>query len=481
MRLLTRIGNRFLLMGLALVSCLAAGQAPGAAPFFTLKISPEGRFFRYADGTPFFWLGDTAWLLFKKLDRKETEQYLDNRRRKGFNVVQAMVLHSAGDRNAYGAPALIEADPARPAVTPGADPDGPGEYDYWDHIEWVLDRAAERGMFVGMVAVWGSVVNQRRLNAQNAAQYAGFLAARYRHKPNIIWINGGDVRGDRHTEVWRIIGQTLKQADPARLITFHPFGRTQSSTWFHEEPWLDFNMFQSGHRRYDQDVGPQAKGEDNWRYVLEDYARRPFKPTLDGEPSYENIPQGLHDTSQPYWTADDCRRYAYWAVFAGAFGHTYGHNSVMQMYKPDSGKGAYGPRKYWFDALDDPGAGQMQHLKHLMLSRPFFERTFEQAAVLDNGSRYDYVIVTRGGRYLLAYTYTGRPFRLRMGIISGRRVRAWWYDPRSGAATGIGVLPNSGDRRFAPPGAPRPGNDWVLVLDDVEAGFPPPGARASEP
>ena len=121
-------------------------------------------------------------------------------------------------------------------------------------------------------------------------------------------------------------------------MTFHPFGRTRSAAWFHTEPWLDFNMFQSGHRRYDQEsvqaTGCQNddnlksndifRGEDNWKYVLEDIDLNPKKPTIDGKPSYEGIPQGLHDPAQPVWQAANIRRYAYWSVFAGAFGHTYG-------------------------------------------------------------------------------------------------------------------------------------------------------------
>src|SRR5262249_54126984 len=155
----------------------------------------------------------------------------------------------------------------------------------------------------------------------------------------------------------------------------------------------------------DQDA--QGKGEDNWKYVREDYAKTPPKPTIDGEPSYEGIPQGLHDTTQPYWTAADARRYAYWAVFAGAAGHTYGSNAVMQMYKPDSGNPAYGARKFWTEAIDDPGAGQMQWLKKLMLSRPYFEREYDPEAIAANAERYDRVIATRGKSYLFAYTYTG--------------------------------------------------------------------------
>lgn len=117
--------------------------------------------------------------------------------------------------------------------------------------------------------------------------------------------------------VWQVIGQTLKRRAPAQLVTFHTFGRTQSSTWFQDTPWLDFNLFTSGHRRYDQDIDGKRYGEDNWRYVLDDLAQTPRKPTLDGEPAYENTPQGLHDPSQPYWTAADARRSAWWSVLPG--------------------------------------------------------------------------------------------------------------------------------------------------------------------
>jgi hypothetical protein len=92
--------------------------------------------------------------------------------------------------------------------------------------------------------------------------------------------------------------------------------------------------------------------------VAEDYARTPIKPTLDGEPSCEKIPQGLHDATQPYWTDADVRRYAYWSVFAGSFGHTYGNNAVQQMYEPGDGRVDFAPKNYWFQAIDDPGAGQ---------------------------------------------------------------------------------------------------------------------------
>jgi hypothetical protein len=97
-----------------------------------------------------------------------------------------------------------------------------------------------------------------------------------------------------------------------------------------------------------------------------------MKPVLDGEPSYEDIPQGLHDFSAPRWQDYDVRRYAYWSVFAGSCGHTYGHNSIMQFMRPGV-LGSFGAEKAWWDAMRDPGYLQMKYLKQLMLSVPFTE------------------------------------------------------------------------------------------------------------
>jgi len=438
-----------------------------------LRVSENRRFLQKENGDPFFWLGDTAWLLFQKLNREEAEMYLQNRRDKGFNVIQAMVIHDIPESNFYGDSALIDRDPARPCTTPGCSPQDTAAYDYWDHVDYIVNLAAEKGLYMAMVPIWGSTARALSGDSERATIYASWLAERFRDRPNIIWLNGGDIRGDDMAEIWQQIGRTLHNLSPRHLVSFHPFGRTQSSTWFHNEDWLDFNMFQSGHRRYDQrretDDPELWKGEDNWKYVAEDYSRIPVKPTIDGEPSYENIPQGLHDPREPCWTAADARRYAYWSVFAGAFGHTYGNNAVMQMHKPNSGKGAYGVRNYWYEAIDDTAAGQMQYLKNLILSRPFFERIPDQSLIAgNNGSGYDYVIATRGKNYALFYTYTGRSFDVFLNRMAGQHVKASWFNPRNGKIIQIDRYGTSGIQHFDPPGMKHPGNDWVLILDSVE-------------
>ena len=461
-----------LLAGL-LASAGAANAAEPGTPWLKVDAS---RHYLEAGDRPFFWMGDTAWLLLSRLNREETEHYLRTRQRQGFNVIQVMGLHTAEMASRYDAPALIEGDVGRPRVTPGSDPQRPGEYDYWDHLDWVVSRAEAMGIYVALVPVWGSIVDTGKVSVEDATAYGRFLAERYRNRPNIIWLNGGDTRSEMRSSVWEALGATIKRIDPRHLMTFHPIGRTDSSWQYHLAPWLDFNMFQSGHRSYAQE-GPSTHGEDNWRYVADDWARLPTKPVIDGEPSYENIPHGLHEPNQPRWSAADARRYAWWAVMAGAFGHTYGENNVMQMFVPGRDKPSFEADQSWDKAIEAPGANQMRHLRSLIESRPMLERVPDQTLIRDNGIRYERVLASRGRGYALAYSYTGRPFTMRLGATSGQRVKAAWYSPSDGRWVPAGTFANKGQRRFDPPGETKPGNDWVLVLDDAAARFPMPAAR----
>ncbi len=459
--------NLFLmaLMLFALTSCTSKKEQEGMS---LLKVSENGRYLMTEDGKPFFWLGDTGWLLLSKLDRNEIAQYLTDRQEKGYNVVQVMVLHNMAAVSAYGDSALINHNCSSPYLKSGDDTGDPKQYDYWDHLDYAVELAAKKSIYMALVPVWGSNVKAGLVSRDEAAKYGKWMAARYKNNKNIIWLNGGDTFGSDSTATWNMLGKALRDNDPNHLITFHPRGRMQSNDWFLDAAWMDFNMVQSGHRRYDQDDTERAYGQDNWRYIVEDWDLKPIRPTIDGEPSYEGIPQGLHDTSQPFWNDADVRRYAYWSVFAGACGYTYGHSAVMQFYEPTDNEPAYGAKKYWTEAINDPGSGQMQHIKALMLSRPYFERIPDQSLIAgDVGTEYNFLIATRGEDYAFVYTYNGRNISVSMGIIGGKRIKAAWFNPRNGEYTEIGTFQNTGIRDFDAPGEVKDGNDWVLVLDAV--------------
>ncbi|MFD1771982.1 glycoside hydrolase family 140 protein [Sphingobacterium suaedae] len=457
-----------ILFACALFSCTSQQEQQEVG---LLQVSENGRYLTTEKGEPFFWLGDTGWLLFNKLNRAEADQYLDDRKNKGFNVIQAMVLHTVPSVNIYGDSSIVNKDLSKPLVTEGNNPEVDSEYDYWDHIDYIIDQAAQKGLYMALVPVWGSPVKDGKVSVDQAKVYARFLAERWKDKKNIIWLNGGDIKGSDSTSVWQEIGKTIKEVDPHHLMTFHPRGRTASSDWFHDAAWLDFNMVQSGHRRYDQDTSANEEkhyGEDNWRFMEADWKRLPVKPTIDGEPSYEGIPQGLHDIKEPRWTDADVRRYGYWSVFAGAFGYTYGQNSVMQMHSKVDTTTAYGSTELWTEAINAPGATQMQYLKKLMLSRDaYFERVPDQNLLAENGEQYNRLVATRTDNYAFVYTYNGREIKVNMGKINGEKVKASWFNPRTGETTKIGEFDNTGVQSFRPEGGQKDGNDWVLILDSI--------------
>lgn len=325
-----------------------------------------------------------------------------------------------------------------------------------------------------MVAIWGSQVKAGNINARQAKAYGSFLANRYKDSPNIIWVMGGDIQGDIHPEVWESLASSIKSIDHNHLMTYHPRGRYTSAKWWSKAGWIDFHAFQSGHRKYGQRMGnkdypiPDNTEEDNWMYVDSTWAYKPMKPVLDAEPIYEDIPKGLHDPREERWQDYDVRRYAYWSVFAGSCGHTYGHNAIMQMLKPGypTSYGISGSEKTWYQALDDPGFNQMKHLKNLMLTMPYFERVPDQSIIVGrNGERYNRLLATRGKDYLMVYNYNCVPMKIDLGKVSGDRKNVWWMDAATGCLDYIGEF-DSRIVTFAPQKGVRGISDGVFIAID---------------
>jgi hypothetical protein len=463
---------------LSLIVVLTASAAERGLP--GLRVSENDRFLVTTDGKPFFYLADTAWELFHRLNRDEADQYLGDRARKGYTVIQAVGIAELDghiDPNPYGHLPLIDLDPARPAVNDGPD------NDYWDHVDYIVNKAGSLGLFIGFLPTWGRYWHDQvrdgkpLFNKENAATYGEWLGARYKDKP-IIWILGGDrsVDSDEQRAVLRAMARGLRKGDGGNhLVTLHPCGGCGSSQWFHDEDWLDFNMRQNGH------VAEFTGRYDNTR---KDYDRTPTKPLLDGEPIYEDHPVSFKPQELGHSIASDVRRPLYWNLFSGAFGHTYGHHSVWQMFDPKRGKPINNPLMSWSDAIQQPGAAQMQFGRRLLESRPFLTRVPDDSIIAGNrvptsvpgAGRYRFV-ATRDetGTYAMVYAPVGRKFSVRMDKISGSRVKAWWFNPRDGSAQEIGVFDNQGIREFAPPDYGEM-LDWVLVLDDAARNYPPPGA-----
>lgn len=461
---------------LVILSSASCGDAPRTAPE-SIHISDNQRYLVDENGAPFFYLADTAWELFHRLDREEAGMYLQDRAAKGFNAIQAVAvaeLDGIDFPNAYGFLPFVDGKPECPDVREGDD------NDYWDHVDFIVDKANSYGLYVAMLPTWGRYWKDGEnppFNPDNAYVYGKWLAQRYRDA-RIIWVLGGDrnPETEQHFEIIRSMARGLEDGDGHKhLITYHTTGFSGSSRFFHKEEWLDFNMRQNGHNHWAE---AYKMTRDDWD--LDD----PVKPVLDGEPIYEDHPVAFNPDKRGHSVAADCRRALYWDLFNGACGHTYGHHSIWQMWDPEKSRyPVNNPLMPWYEAIHQPGSSQMQWGKKLVLSRPYLSRIPATEIVLKKndiqtawpgeGIYRFAATMDADGTYLMVYAPVGREFTVNTAVIKGERLKAWWYNPRNGESVSAGKFHNDGERNFV---SPDKGEeiDWVLVIDDASMRYPRP-------
>lgn len=430
-----------------------------ATPDYPLKRGPDPRYLVDQNDRPFLIHGDAPWSLIVQLTREETEQYLSNRHRKGFNsIIVNLIEHIYCDNppfNRYG----------EPPFTTAGDYSTPNPA-YFEHVDWVLRKAAEYGIqvflapsYLGFGGGYGEYEPQgwyQEMVANGAVtlrEYGRFLGQRYRDFDNIVWLNGGDYNPpDR--DLVNAIAEGILEFDTNHLQTVHCEPETSALEYYPTESWLGINSTYTY-----RDVLNKSRA---------DYARTPPVPFFLIEAKYEGDPTRLP-------SSQEIRRQAYWSIFSGSCGQFMGNVPL------------YGFYEGWQQAMDDVASREMGNLRRLMDSRPWWtfvpdiNNTVVVAGFGDPGSsdpsQY-YVTAERvpDGSSLWAYIPTGRTITINMSKVSGARVRTWWWSPRTGNATAIGEFWNIGlSRDFTTPASEGESQDWILVADDAAQNLPPPG------
>lgn len=486
-------------LGTAMASVCAAGL-PGAArasivaaeearlPY--VAVHPEGHFLQTSGGSPFFWLADTAWQLMHRLTWEESCGYLSSRARQGFSVVQIVALcefDGITEPNILGEKPFVSIETLEPNEA------------YFNHLVRVVEYAERLGLYVAVLPTWGDKLTApwgegprifRTDNLQASHRYAAYITQKLGHCNNVIWMLGGDrparlegdvpdiareagfSAGQNWLPVWNAFAEEIRRGSPhPPLILYHPNGGDRStSVLMADVPWLSANGMQSGHNGgHDVPV---------WNLIARDYAVKPPKPTLDLEPNYEDHPVDPWPRWNPadgYFRAADVRRQTYRSVFAGGCGVTYGHHAIWQF----AGAGAE-PINHvdmdWRTAIERPGAAQMNFLRSLMLSRPYFSRVPAPEMVLSvEEERGRHVVATRDKDGSYAFIFVPQPgmnVQVDMSAVRGQRWKGWWYNPMTGLSIQAAVDPSSLKQTFR---SPENGADVVLVLDAEDTAFPPPG------
>lgn len=438
-----------------------------------VTVHPDGRFLMYTDGTPFFWLGDTAWQMFHRHTKASARIYLQDRASKGFNVLQAVCLAEHGglsSPNAEGQMAFLDEDCTIPNDA------------YFNHIRYIVDLADSLGMMIGLLPTWGDKINLKWGpgpvifdTEEKAMKYGEYIGRLFADKDNVIYILGGDRPADGYENIFRamakgiVIGICGREDYSCALMTYHPWGGTSCTKWFTDEPWLDFYMQQNGHP-YDVPLWDRISGDYN--------GTKPVRPVLDGEPLYDEHAIDFDMEKNGVSTDYHTRRYFYHEVFSGACGHTFGSTGVWQVWDPDKYRPAGNVFTRWEESLGRIASYQMGYGKELMLSRPYFSRIPDQSFINKAYDHLDRITGTRDRDWTYAFVYSerGKPIDVDLSDIGkGSSVMAWWFDPRSGRSTAIGLVEKKTSVIFDP-ATHGTGNDWVLVLDDPVCGYPAPGA-----
>lgn len=422
-----------------------------------LTVSPNRRFLVHADGTPFFYMGDTSWELFHRLNEEETDRYLENRRAKGFTVLQAVILaelDGLNTPNRNGDRPLLDNDPEKPNEA------------YFQWVDKVIRKAGDKGIYIGLLPTWGDKVDPQWgagptvFTPEKATAYGKYLGRRYKNFPNIIWINGGDrLGGGDNYAVWDALGKAIKAEDPNHLMTFHPMGEHSSAHWFHDCGWLDFNMCQTGHGQRSYDIYRQL--------VVADYNRIPVKPCLDGEPRYEDHPVSWMPETYGWFDHVDVRQAMYWNLFSGAFGHTYGCHPIWQ-FKNDKDEPVGLVRHNWDEVLDLEGAFDLIHARRLLESFDFTSRIPDQSIIISpQNFATDVAVATRGKDYAFVYLPNGHQVEVALDKIPGaEQLILQWYNPRIGEYKDIRTVSPKGTYQANPPISGR-GNDWILIMKSL--------------
>jgi hypothetical protein len=438
---------------LVLVTCLIS-QISYGQNLPLLKISSDGSYIVNEDNEPFFWLGGTAWELIHRLDREEVDKYLTDRAKKGFTVIQTVILaelDGSNTPNAYGEKPLLDNDPTKL------------NEDFFVHVDYVLKKANELGLYIALLPSWGDKFNKKWgagpevFNPANSKTYGELLAKRYVAHNNLIWILGGDraLENENHYEIIRAMAKGIREVDSRHLITFHPVGAKKATDFFNDK-WLDLDMFQSGHSRTARE----------YLYVIDSKKSTIPRPVINGEARYENIRDRFWENKSYGWLDDaDVRVSAYWSMLAGAAGYTYGCNDIWQMYDINR-EPIINARTGWQAALQLPGSSQMGYMKQIFGRLPWQKMVLDQSLILNNNIQdesYMLCAIDRDQQFVVAYTPIGNPIKVDLSKIDSKKIKAFWFNPRSGKIIHTGDFETNSPHEFKP-WSNGWGSDFLLIL-----------------
>lgn len=413
-----------------------------------IEISDNGRHFVHANGTPFLWMGDTAWNGALKSTEADWQVYLEDRAGKGFTGIQFVTTQwRAADGNAEGETAYsgfedIEINAA-----------------FFDRIDHRIDAINAAGMLAAPVLLWTLGEPERnpgKLPESQAIKLGKYLIARY-GAHHVIWLLAGDENFGGETGArWRRIGRAVFDSPIPGLATIHPQGRQWHFDDFAGESWLDFIIYQSSHGG-----GPQTLDWLQTGPPAQQWDVPPVRPVFNSEPGYED--HVAWETGTVH-TGDDVRKQFYWSLLNTPIaGLTYGAHGIWSWETAPAtpmNHANSGMAKPWHEAMHLPGSTYLKHAAAFFESIDWSALRPAQALIMnqsDDPATFISAAAADDGRLVVFYLPPGVVLLPDANALADD-LQATWFNPRDGSRT-------QGEIDLTQKISAPDQMDWVLLLE----------------
>ena len=449
--------------------CTAPKGATRFAQHGPVRVSADGYYLEHEDGTPFFFLSDTAWNGALLSTEADWNYYLKERARQQFSAVQWVATQwraaPEGDlekRLAFTGREEIKVNP-----------------EFFQRLDARADAVSQAGLLNVPVLLWAigggkdpSVNPGWALPESQAILLARYMVARWQAHP-VLWILPGDGHYfGAEGEKWKRIGRAVFGNIAHAPVSLHPQGRHWNGFEFRDEPWLNIIGYQSGHGDSDDYLRWLTQGP-----VTQDWTNRPHRPFLNLEPPYEG--HTAYQSGKPI-PADLTRRTIYWSLLnAPTAGVSYGGHGVWGWddgTKEPTDHAGTGVPQPWKKALLMPVAEQMTNLYSFFTSLDFSRLRPLPSAVANNPGNLSprrYIAAARTEKKDLLLVYLpgeqDRSVEVMLDALPPSPEVRWW-NPRTGERSpAVGVVTEK-TCQFPTPGE----GDWILVLRTQEKKEPAP-------
>lgn len=405
-----------------------------------MRVSDDRTHFVDGDGSPWFYLADTAWNGALRSSDADWKTYLDTRRKQRFNTIQFVTTQWRGGRKslefkAFEGTKHITISPV-----------------FFQRMDDKFAAVVQRKLTPAPVMLWALQKDDpgQALDEADAIRLARYELARW-GALDVIWLLGGDGRYTGQIDRWKRIGQATFTDHPEQIVTLHPCGRSWVGEQFADQSWYDFVGYQSGH----------GAGEGDLKFLTQTIAERWAKvnrPVINLEPNYEGHP--AYGTGKPH-TPQHVRRAAYWSLLVTPpTGVTYGNNCIWTWNDkpgPSEGHGGLGKVEPWSSGLNMPAIADMTVLRDYFESGPWPKlRPAPKLLAHQPDDKDPNLFIaaaqTDDGSWTVVYTPVKQAIEFRQRPAGQAR----WFNPRTGERRDAKASGNT----FSPPDD----NDWVLEL-----------------